>query len=118
LQRQLEEGKIRVLGAQFQPGRGGRERLGGVAERVLAALPRRQRRAAGGAGKGVAAGVVGESSGAEDDVRRRAVLERGDLGLALVQRVGAEIEGCGREGQLAGGESPGRGQQEGRERGA
>jgi hypothetical protein len=73
-------------------------------------LPRRQRRAAGGGDNGIAAGVVDQGGGTEDDVRRRVVLERGDLGLALVQRVGAEIEAGGRESQLARRETAGRGQ--------
>jgi hypothetical protein len=118
LQRQLEQRKSRVQRGQFQPGRGGRERPGGIAEGVLAALSRRQRRAAGAAGNGVAAGVVDQGGGTEDDVRRRAVLERGGQILDFAQRVGAEIERRGDEGQLAGGGCAGRGQQEGRERGA
>jgi len=118
LQWQLEQGEGRVQRGQLQPGRGGRERPGGIAEGVFAALPRRQRRAAGGAGEDIAAGVVGEGGGVQRDVRRRAVLERGDLGLDLVQRVGAEIEAGGCEGQLAGGGGAGRDEQEGRERGA
>ena len=81
-------------------------------------MPRRQRRAAGGAGDDIAAGVVGEGGGVQRDIRRRAVLERGGLGLDLAQRVGAEIEGRGREGQLADGGCAGRDEQEGRERGA
>jgi hypothetical protein len=118
LQRQLEQGKSRVRRGQFQPGRGGRERPGGIAEGVLAALPRRQRRAAGGAGNGVAAGVVDEGGGVQRDIRRRAVLERGGQILDFAQRVGAEIERRGDEGEFTGGGCAGRGQQEGRERGA
>ena len=59
-----------------------------------------------------------EGGGVQRDFRRRAVLERGGQRLDLAQRVGAEIEAGGDEGEFTGGGSAKRDEQEGRERGA
>jgi len=98
-ERHLDQRKGRVEGGQRQGSLGRLKRSGGEPQVKSTGLPGRQGGAAGRVHEGIAARIVLNGRLAQHNIVCRSVSERDGFYPALAQRVGAEIETGGREGQ-------------------